>query len=266
MSERSSDILRSQLDDIAKLAGIDVENLMTLLEGFPPKEWAEVIRLMVPQIVATYGPMSTDVTTGYYNERRGILVKRDLAEGQRQPKKFKATEALADNVVIQKQLKDSLEYYIGQTFKNTPQESLEGIPATLDDNGGRTMTELPADVLDLRRNLAGNLMNIVKREIFNHSRRAVIASATRDPARFIAVRSVNSDGCNFCKLQYHAGGKLRRQSFHEGCRCTVDLAPPGEQPKPEWFDEFDTKLSIAAKKAYREDINLISAMRLIDEN
>lgn len=265
MSQRSSDLLRSRIEEITALSDIDVKNLMTLLENYPPKEWAEVIRLMVPTIIETYGTISSDITETYYSERREVLIERNKEDGKSKPKPTGKKPRVVKAISSKNQIVNSLNYFIGEAFANTPDEILQELPENLEANDGKPMDAIPEKLASVRKSLSENIVNLVNREVFNHSRDTTIRQSQKEGSKLVARRSVNTNGCNFCKLQYVGGKNVRKQAFHEGCHCTIDLVSPNDTEKPGWLDSFDEKYKEAAKQGYGTDAStIISVMRELE--
>jgi hypothetical protein len=255
--------LRLQLDNIAKLAGTDVASLMKLLEGYPQKEWAEVIRATLPQILETYSAASIDISASYYNKKRESIIKKAGDDLEVKPRtrgltaaEFKANKnSLYANSVRQgvaKVFKKSMDYHVGRAFNEVTEKAQEDapkdVPAVADPPA-----LLPEELAAKRQQIADNLELEIRKHIFNASRWFIEDTSDTDPIKLKTRRVLSPSGCNFCKIQiYH---EEEHHGFHKGCKCTIDF------DTPEAVDNRTEAFRESFKKDYEQALNNIEGPR-----
>lgn len=227
--------LRLQLSNIATLAGTDVASLMALLDGYPQKEWAEVIRATLPQILETYSAASVDITASYYNDKRESIIDKAGDDLQEKPRTrgLSATEfkASASGYTTNKMLKGvtksfrkSMDYQIGRAFNEVTKKTQDDAPQDVPAPAEATPTLLPEELAAKRQQIADNLELEIRKHIFNTSRRFIEDTSDIDPLKLKTRRVLSPSGCNFCKLQHF--NNETHHGFHKGCKCTVDFDTP----------------------------------------
>lgn len=265
MSERSSEIHRRQLEDVADLSEAAIETLMLTLATYPIAEWARVLRGLLPDLVETFGEAAGILAIQYYNDRREIILAELVEEDKAFNKVFEATDAMIPRDKIREGVGSSIDYFIGKLFKNINNGTYKNIKDAdapveyLDDLGEEEIASLTQE-----------LKNQTSRDVKNFSRETIEIASNADPAPIEPVRSVNDGGCPWCKF-LHVQGKMAG-NFHTGCNCDVDLLPARKVTKattfkslvglssardtkkptrkvtePSWYDEYQEAYNAASK-------------------
>lgn len=271
MSERSAEIHRRQLDDIAELAGISIENLMLTLAPYPMREWAVVLRELLPEIVFLFGPAAGQLGVQYYNERKAVLIETVAEEELSSIEgavSFRANASMIPQDLIREGIDKSIDFFVGSVFNKI--DAGELTPENPEKEIVEYLADLPNEKIE---ELTQELKNVAGRDISNFSRKTIAVAANLDPAPLIPVRAVNENGCDYCRLLHHRGrisqpkyyNPKKDQAtghFHPGCRCTVDLAPSGDVIPPEWYMDFQDEYDEAVTDAGTTSRNrLLSQMR-----
>jgi hypothetical protein len=251
MTITTTTALRLQLDNIAKLAGTDVASLMALLEAYPQKEWAEIIRTTLPQILETYSMASRDLTADYYNKKRTAIIKDS---GDKNVKKFVAGAAKVSYTTGKdKSFHKAVEYHVSRAFTEVPKKIQDDAPEDVPAVADNIPELLPEELAAKRQQIAANLELEMRKQIFQTSRRLIEESSNLDPLELKTRRVLSASGCNFCKLQ-----NLHNEThhgFHKGCKCTVDFGPPDQ------IDERQEASNASFKDDYALALSRISGPR-----
>lgn len=269
MSEMSAEIHRRQLEDIAELAGFTVEELLDQLEPYPLREWAAVLRELIPGVVINFGTAAAVLGVDYYNSRRALIMPKKATKAE---SAFQATLDMIPQTLIDEGLNKSLNYFVSQIF----QKIEDGVIVNAAD--AEKAVEYLSDIQPEEiKKITEGLTEVVKTNTLDFSRKTIDAAAELDPAPIKKTRSVNKGGCNWCKL-LHARGYIKEPKykpliplgdvtghFHENCRCTVDIAY-GEVVPPLWYEEWFARYRSAAGKLGTTEKNaVVSELRRMDE-
>jgi hypothetical protein len=264
MSERSAEIHRRQLDDIADLAGMTTEELLAALQPYPLREWAVVLRELLPGVVLNFGNAASVLAVDYYNQRRSQIVPK--AKQKQMP--FNASLDMIPKNLLDEDTGKTIDWFINSVFKGIDDGTL--VNKSDPTKAVEFLDDIqPEEVAKIQTKLD----NVIRTNVMNYSRKTIDKIAEIDPAPIKKKRSVNTGGCEWCKL-LHARGYIKEPKFkpliplddvtghfHEGCRCTVDIAY-GEVVPPIWYDKWIEEYKNASGDlGTTEPIPLISEMR-----